>query len=149
MKKIKPGYYILLILALFFAYKYFFDDSKEISKYTNNINAFLTDIKHEDSFALHNKLSDNLKHTLSIDDIKEFIDNNKLGIHYKFILKNYKKTQNTVDIKGVVIANSKELPLDIVIKDTNQTFVILKGKLGSSEIKAKKLAFPLAVTVKQ
>lgn len=146
MKKIKPGYIILLIIALFVAYKYFFDNSKEINYYTQEVGKTLTDLKHEDYFALQNKLSDNLKSTLSIDDIKGYIDTIKLGREYKFVLSDYDKKENRVVVSGTLIYKNSEKPLEVVYKDKNGTLLIEFQRIGTSSLKPKSVEFPLGFT---
>ena len=145
MKKIKPGYYILLAVALFFLYRHFFDDSKEINYYTKEVNSILTDLKHQDYFALHSKLSKNLKKSVSVEDIKLFTKSVELDNKYKFIFKDYKKIDNKIEVTGTVLSKSKELPLDILLQENNGTLKILNQQIGTSEIKAKNLDFPIVV----
>ena len=143
LKKIKPGYIILLIIALFVAYKYLFDNSKEINYYTQEVGKTLTDLKHEDYFALQNKLSDNLKSTLSIDDIKGYIDTIKLGREYKFVLSDYDKKENRVIVSGTLIYKNSEKPLEVVYKDKNGTLLIESQRIGTSSLKPKGFKFPI------
>jgi len=142
MKKIKPGYYILLAVALFFLYRHFFDDSKEINYYTKEVNSILTDIKRQDYFALHSKLGKNLKKSVSIEDIKLFTKSIDLDSKYKFIFKDYKKIENKIEVTGTVLSKSKELLLDILLQENNSTLKILNQQIGTNEIKAKNLNFP-------
>jgi len=147
MKKIKPGYYILLAVALFFIYRYFFDDSKEINYYTKEVNSILTDIKHQDYFTLHSKLAQNLKKSVSMEDIKFFVNSLELDSRYKFIFNDYKKRGTKVEITGTVLSESKELLLDILLQESNGTLKIVNQQIGISEIKAKNLKFPISSSI--
>ena len=143
MKKIKPGYIILLFIGLFVAYKYFFDNSKEINLYTQEVGKTLTDLKHEDYFALQNKLSNNLRKNISIDDIKEYIESINLGREYKFILSGYDKKENKVAVSGTLIYKNNEKSLEITYKENNGTLLIESQKIGTSSLQSKNVKFPL------
>ncbi len=143
MKKIKPGYIILLLIGIFVAYKYFFDNSKEVNYYTQEVGKSLTDIRHEDYFALQNKLSDNLKNSLSIDDIKHYIDTIKLGREYKFVLSDYDKKPDSVVVSGTLIYKNSEKPLKVIYKDNNGTLLIESQKIGNSSLEPKSVKFPI------
>lgn len=143
LKKIKPGYIILLAIALFVAYRYFFDNSKEINYYTNEVSKSLTDLKHEDYFALQNRLTNNLRKNVSIDDIKQYIDSIKLGREYKFIFDDYDKKENTIVVSGTVIYKNSEKPLQVTYKDNNGTLLIESQKIGANSLKSKSVKFPI------
>ena len=145
MRRIKPGYYILLAIALFFIYRYFFDDTKKLTRYTKEVNSILADIEHQDYFAMHNKLSQKLKQTVSIEDIKEYIDRVKLGNKYKFIFKDYENVDNRIKILGTVIVKAREIPLQIIAIEKNGRLEILEEKIGTHVIKGKKLPFSFFV----
>ena len=147
MKKIKPGYIILLVIALFIVYKEFFDNSKEINYYTQEVDKTLTDLKHEDYFALQNRLSNNLRKNVSIDDIKEYIDSIKLGREYKFIFSDYDKKENTIVVSGTLIYKNSEKPLQVTYKDNNGTLLIESQNIGNSSLKPKSVKFPLNMTL--
>ncbi len=143
LKKIKPGYIILLVIGLFIAYKYFFDNSKEINFYTQEVDKTLTDLKHQDYFALQNKLSNNLKKSVSIDDIKHYTDSINLGRKYKFVLSDYNKKDNKVVVSGTLIYKNSEKPLQITYKENNGTLLIESQKIGASLLKPKSVKFPI------
>jgi len=143
LKKIKPGYIIIILIAIFVAYKYFFDNSKEIEFYTKEVDKTLTDLKHEDYFALQSKLSSNLKNILSIDDIKHYADSIKLGREYKFVLSNYNKKANKVSVSGILIYKNSEKAVEVVYKDNNGTLLIESEKIGTSSLKPKSFKFPI------
>ena len=143
MKKIKPGYIILLVIGLVIAYKYFFDNSKEINFYKQEVGKILTDLKHEDYFALQNRLSNNLKKSVSIDDIKQYIESINLGREYKFVLSNYDKKENRVVVSGTLIYKNSEKPLQVTYKDNNGTLLIESQNIGNSFLKPKSFKFPM------
>ena len=144
MKRVKPGYIILALLAMFFIYKYYFDDSKIREAYTKEVNIVLTDLKHEDSFALQSKLSPNLTHYISIDDLQNYIEHIKLGSRYKFELKDYEKEDNNLTIYGYIIKKDKKEPIKIEFNDTNNSFAINSLEIGKAKLSAKKYSFPIA-----
>jgi len=143
LKKIKPGYIILLVIGLFIGYKKFFDNSKVENFYKEEVNKTLTDLKHEDCFAMQSILSDNLQKSVSIDDIKQYIQSINLGREYKFVLSDYVKKNNKIEISGTLIYKNKEKPLKIVYRDNNGTLLIESQKIGANFLKPKSLKFPI------
>jgi len=143
LKKIKPGYIIIAIILSFFIYKKFFDNSEEKAFYSKSVEEFLTDLRHQDYFALQNRLSESLKKCFSVEDAKSFIDSINLGRKYKFELKDYDKNKNLITVQGVLIFNSKNLPLTTTFEDNNGTLRVKRAQIGISIIKDKNLTFPL------
>jgi len=145
VRRVKPGYIILAFISIFVIYKQFFDDSEIKRYYTKEVNSFLTDLKHEDSFALQSKLAPNLKHIISIDELQNFINSVNIGSRYKFELKDYDKDDNnSIEVIGNLIKQDAKEQLKIVLKDINGTLYIDGSKIGNSTLRAKKSPFPLA-----
>ncbi len=149
MRRVKPGYIILGVIALFVAYKHFFDDSEVREYYTKEVNSFLTDLKHEDSFALQSKLAPNLKQVISIDELQNFINSVKLGSRYKFELKDYDKEDNSIKIIGNLIKKDTKEQLRVTLKDINGTLYIESSEIGSVKLTHKNLSFPLVSSKKR
>ena len=143
MKRVKPGYIILAILAIFFIYKYFFDDSKIRKTYTKEVNKVLTDLKHEDSFALQSKLSPDLTHYISIDDLQNYMERVKLGSRYKFELEDYEKEDNNLTIYGYIIKKDNKESIKIEFNDINNSLFINSLEIGKAKLSAKKYSFPI------
>jgi len=143
LKKIKPGYIIIAIILSFFIYKKFFDNSEERAIYSKSVEEFLTDLRHQDYFALQNRLSKSLKKCFSVEDAKSFIDSINLGRKYKFELKDYEKNKNLITVQGALIFNSKNLPLITTFEDNNGTLTIKRAQIGASIVRDKNLTFPI------
>jgi len=140
---IKIGYIILLIIAIIFGIRYYFDDSKEVALYSKNIINSINDLKNRNYFQYQNRLSNDLKSIISIEQIKNFANSLTLSKSYKFILKNYKKDKNKIIINGVLITNSTKIPIQTQFSDVNKTLLIDYQKIGNFEIKESNLTFPI------
>ena len=144
--KIKKGYIyisvIIIAIYLFVNYK----DSQKKSHYSKIIGSILTDIRREDYFALHSKLSNNLKSKISIDNIKNYCTKLKISKDNKFEIKDYKESNNTVKISGIFTNSAKKSELHIAIKEQNGTITIISQKIGKFSLVPKKESFPILST---
>jgi len=147
--KIKKGYIYLTIIAVSI-YSYLnYKESKEEAHYTKVINNMLTDIRREDYFVIHSKLSDDLKNRISIEDIKKYCQAIELNKKSSFELKKMKKNDNNITLLGIVKTDTLEQELHTTLKESNNSIKFLSQKIGKVELKAQKLSFPLTTSNKK
>ncbi len=139
----KPGYIIVALILVFIIYKRYFDDSKYVAFLNAQVDKVLNDIKHQDYFALQEKLTLKNKKQTSIEDIENFCQALRLSQEYKFTLKDYSKNNNEVNVTGTVIDNNKKLPLELIFVENNSTYLIKSGKIASRNLTANKKVFPI------
>lgn len=150
MKKIKPGYKILFIIALLYTAYYLYSKNQEHKiVYINAVEKIVTDIRREDYFAIQEHFNSKLAKSVSIENIKEFASNLDITKNSKFYLDTIKtKSDTLIDVDGVVATKSKELPLDITFRDSNGTLYIEYIKIGTKELNEIKYDFPIVPTKK-
>jgi L-rhamnose mutarotase len=144
--KIKKGYiYLAIIFVAIYLYFNYKDREKKIH-YSKIIDSILTDIRREDYFALHSKLSSDLKSKISIDDIKNYCTKLKISKDNKFEIKDYKESNNTIKISGIFVNSAKKSELHTTIKEQNGTITIISQKIGKISLVPKKESFPILST---
>ena len=146
--RIKKGYIYLTIIALAIYGYISYKNSKEREHYSTIVNSMITDIRREDYFAIHSKLSNNLKSKISIEDIKNYCQSLKLNKQSSFDLKHIKKEDENITLSGIVTTDKKQQELYTTLQESNDTYTILSQKIGKSELKAKKVSFPIVTTTK-
>jgi len=141
---LKPGYKILIAIAIVsVGYNYY--SSKELKKkrYTKEVNKLLVNTRREDYFAIQNMLDKNVSKFISIEDIKQYCNDLNLSKELKLVIKEISEDNNIIKINGIVQSKSSKLPLSIIYSDNNGTYLIVKYKLGTKELKAKNFSFPI------
>lgn len=146
----KLGYKILILIAIVISiFWYRHDKSKKEQYYTKEVERLITNLRREDYFAIQNMLTSNLAKKISIESIKRYSKDLNLTRKAKFILNDYKKDNNIVKVKGVVVNNNQELPLEVTYKESNNTLYILEQKIGSRLLKPKEYTFPINLKSKE
>jgi len=142
----KLGYKILIAIGIGVGlYNFTSQDSQEKERLTKEVNKLVTDIRREDYFAIQNSLAPKLTQNISIEDIKYFTKDLNLTREAKFILEDFDKNSDTINIEGVILNKNKEIPLNLTLKDNNGTLLIIQQKLGSRVLEPKKSKFPLNI----
>jgi len=140
---IKKGYIILIVLAALI-YGYFsYQSTNTNKKYTNIIINYLTDIRHQDYFAIHSKLATKTKKTVSVDDIKNFCQKIKINKFDKFDLKDVAINNNQIKISGFIISNGQKIELHSAFIEQNNTLKLISQTIGKIKLTPKTFAFPI------
>ncbi len=147
MKKfrIKPGYIILMTIAIIYIFFHFHNKSKAKKDfYIKKINSILTDIRREDYFAMQNKLSTTLSNLISIEDIKNFMYDLNITRKSRFELTDIEEFNKTyIEVVGIIINNKNRLPAKFIFEDVNKTLRVKYQKIYLKELKYSKKNFPL------
>jgi hypothetical protein len=148
MIRIKKGYIILFVLFSTIYFYKSYTNKVEKEEISQTVKGFLDDIRHQDIFVLHDKLSPSLKKYIAIEDIKEFVHKYNLSRDLEFNIKEYEKEDELTKVKAIVKDKSLSLPLEISYEESNQT-LIKSLKLGKAILKAKKYTFPIVLTTQE
>jgi hypothetical protein len=139
--KIKKGYIYLTIIAIII-YSYLnHKDSKEKEHYSTIVNSMLTDIRREDYFKIHSRLPNELKSKISVDDIKKYCQSIKLDRKSNFELKKLDKNDENITIAGIITTKDKKEELHTVLKENNNSIVILSQQIGNQSLKLRNYLF--------
>jgi len=148
MKKIKPGYKILALLAvIYFIYFIYSKNASAKLVYKNKIDSILTDIRREDYFSFQDKLTKDLANSNGIENIKEFMRDINITKSTKFKLDNIDDSNKTlIKVSGILVTKNRELPLVVEFSDNNKTLYIKKATIGVKELKVINYSFPISAS---
>ncbi len=140
----KLGYKIIItIIVLWSGYKYFHNTNKEKLFYENEVNKIVTDLRHQDYFAIQKRLTPKNSKNISIEDIKLFISDFNLSKKAKFSLDSIDKDNNITTVIGSLLDGNRKSMVKINFKDINNTPYIYSQQFGNKTLQIPKTSFPI------
>jgi len=147
--KIKKGYILLAIIAIIIYNYNNYKKLKEKEFYTNILNQHITNIRHQDYFAIHSNLDGNLSKEISIEDIKKFTQAANIKKRDKIILNEINKDENKIELIGELVQENGKKDINFTIVKYENEFKVLSQKIGDNALKPSKVSFPIIENAKR